>query len=63
MVATVKVRTCISCERKALASIPSLAAEEADDESEEKETETGVVNALLKASTCCLYCGGSWSVL
>ncbi|GAA5984175.1 hypothetical protein JCM11641_005138 [Rhodosporidiobolus odoratus] len=44
LVSTVKVRTCTACERKALLQVP----------------DAGVINEVLKAATCCVYCGGRW---
>lgn len=47
--ATVKVRTCTGCERKALNTVGAG-----------EEELSSVCTALLKASTCCIYCGGRW---
>ncbi|KAM0786541.1 hypothetical protein ACM66B_001998 [Microbotryomycetes sp. NB124-2] len=52
VISSTNVRTCVSCERKALGQLPSTSSS-ADDPD-------GVVNAILRAATSCLYCGGSW---
>ncbi|BGP09242.1 hypothetical protein JCM10049v2_005104 [Rhodotorula toruloides] len=49
LVSTVSVRTCTSCDRKAL--LPGAVAGVVED---------GKVDELLKKATCCLYCGGRW---
>lgn len=49
MLSSIKVRTCIGCERKALISARAM-----------EETEVGLVDLLLRVATCCLYCGGRW---
>ncbi|BGP01126.1 hypothetical protein RTBOTA2_004531 [Rhodotorula toruloides] len=49
LVSTVSVRTCTSCDRKAL--LPGAVAGVVKD---------GKVDELLERATCCLYCGGRW---
>lgn len=80
VISTVKTRTCMGCQRKALLELPSRqkpvpAAAEATTENgadameveavpvevKLEEEDTGVViNAMMKAATCCLHCGGRW---
>ncbi|GAA5956992.1 hypothetical protein JCM21900_006726 [Sporobolomyces salmonicolor] len=55
IVSTVNVRTCTSCERKALLGLPSNSSKEG-----EGEREAAAVSEVLAAATCCLYCGGRW---
>lgn len=52
---TVNTRTCVCCGRKALLAMDGGkgAAPGADDA-------LGVVDMVLKAATCCVYCGGRW---
>ncbi|GAA6010094.1 hypothetical protein JCM10207_007556 [Rhodosporidiobolus poonsookiae] len=47
LVSSVQVRTCTACERKALVDLPGLPAD-------------AVVNQVLRAATCCVFCGGRW---
>ncbi|GAA5889654.1 hypothetical protein JCM6882_007094 [Rhodosporidiobolus microsporus] len=47
VVSSTQVRTCTACARKALLSLPPAQGGE-------------VVNEVLKAATCCVYCGGRW---
>ncbi|KAI5475558.1 hypothetical protein MNV49_001191 [Pseudohyphozyma bogoriensis] len=47
VISTVKARTCVGCERKALMELVD-------------SPPTSVVNTLIKVATCCLYCGGRW---
>ncbi|GEM08877.1 hypothetical protein Rt10032_c06g2894 [Rhodotorula toruloides] len=49
LVSTVSVRTCTSCDRKAL--LPGAVVGVFKD---------GKIDELLRKATCCLYCGGRW---
>ena len=74
VVASVHVRTCIGCERKALDRLQPIAApevasgfaENTDGQTTAGATETAVtdsvevINSILKEATCCLYCGERW---
>ncbi|GAA6040276.1 hypothetical protein JCM8097_009397 [Rhodosporidiobolus ruineniae] len=63
LVATVHVRTCTGCERKALIRLPSSptsAFASNGSEGAEGEKEENAVDQLLRAATCCAYCGGRW---
>ncbi|ORY70654.1 putative zinc-finger of transcription factor IIIC complex-domain-containing protein [Leucosporidium creatinivorum] len=63
VVASVQVRTCTACERKALIK---LVAEPASSPSKQQgqgggaQASVEVINGILKTATCCLYCGGRW---
>ncbi|GAA5827445.1 hypothetical protein JCM11251_003816 [Rhodosporidiobolus azoricus] len=50
VVSTTAVRTCSACARKALLSLPPNLQGGGGE----------VVNEVLKAATCCVYCGGRW---
>lgn len=80
MVATIKTRTCMGCQRKALLELPvnkpaphplprapavdgeaPMEVEQAEAPPTPPVEESGVVmNAMMKAATCCLHCGGRW---
>ncbi|KAK4055838.1 hypothetical protein OIO90_003093 [Microbotryomycetes sp. JL221] len=58
LIASTDVRTCVSCERKALGSLSPLSNTDASGQAEQIKHD--VVNSILRAATCCLYCGGRW---
>ncbi|GAA5849089.1 hypothetical protein JCM8547_006439 [Rhodosporidiobolus lusitaniae] len=55
LVSSVTVRTCTACERKALIKLPSSAGGGG-----EGGGGGGVLDGVLTAVTCCVYCGGRW---
>ncbi|GAA5868050.1 hypothetical protein JCM1840_003665 [Sporobolomyces johnsonii] len=57
IVSTVHVRTCTSCERKALLDLPSSSSSSSKEGEGERDA---AVREVLEAATCCLYCGGRW---
>lgn len=58
VVASVQVRTCTSCERKALIKLVPEPTSGSGGEGAGNSVE--VINGILKTTTCCLYCGGRW---